>query len=74
MFQDKAQSAENGLVLFKDCNAVLGHLGSSHRAGREAVGRCVAPLAKDAPLPARHALRSTASRPAEPNIVSVTEH
>ncbi|MCY3750472.1 MAG: hypothetical protein OXG54_03625 [Gammaproteobacteria bacterium] len=37
----------------------------SLRAGREAVARGVAPLGKDSPFPARRALRSTASRPAE---------
>ena len=37
----------------------------SLRAGREAVARGVAPLGKGAPFPARCALRSTASRPAE---------
>ncbi|MCY4362297.1 MAG: hypothetical protein OXE42_08960 [Gammaproteobacteria bacterium] len=37
----------------------------SLRAGREAVARGVTPLGKDAPIPARRALRSTASRPAE---------
>ena len=47
MFQDKAQTAENGLVLFKGCNAVLGHLGTSLRASWEAVVRGVAPLGKD---------------------------
>ena len=35
------------LVLCKGCNAVLGHLGSSLRASREAVVRCVTPLGKD---------------------------
>ena len=29
MIQDKAQSAENGTVLFKGCNAVLDNLGGS---------------------------------------------
>ncbi len=47
MVQDKTQSAGNGLVLFKGCNAVLGHLGSSLRASREAVVRGVTPLGKD---------------------------
>ena len=55
MIQDKALSAGNGYVLPKDCNAVLDHLGSSLRASREAVVRGVAPLGKDAPLPARRA-------------------
>ncbi len=32
MFQDKTQTAENGLVLLKGCTAVLGHLGTSLRA------------------------------------------
>ncbi len=65
MFQDKAQSAGNGRVLFKGCNAVLDHLACSLRASREAVVRGVAPLGKGAPLPARRALRPTASRLAE---------
>ena len=42
-------------VLYKDCNAVLDHLSSPLRASREAVVRGVAPLGKDAPLPARRA-------------------
>ena len=45
MIQDKAQSAGNSR-LFKDCNAVLDHLGSSLQASREAVVRGVAPLGK----------------------------
>ena len=65
MIQDKAQSADNGPVLVKGCNAVLGHLLSSLRASREAVVRGVTPLGKDVPLPARRALRPTASRLAE---------
>ncbi len=65
MIQDKAQSAENGKVLFKGCNAVLDHPGVSLRASREAVVRCVAPLGKGMPFPARRALRPTASRLAE---------
>ncbi len=44
MFQDKAQTAKNGPVLLKGCNTVLGHLGSSLRASREAVVRGVTPL------------------------------
>ncbi len=56
MIQDKAQPAGNGR-LFKDCNAVLDHLGNSLRASREAVVRGVAHLGKDAPLPARRAWR-----------------
>ena len=47
MFQDKAQTAKNGLVLLKGCNTVLGYLGSSLRASREAVVRGVTPLGKD---------------------------
>ncbi len=62
------------LVLCKGCNAVLEHQGSSLRAGREAAVRCVPLLGKDAPLPAKHALRSTASRPAEPYNMRVTLH
>jgi len=73
MIQDKAQSAGNGMYLCKDCNAVLDHLGSSLRASREAVVRGVAPPGKDAPLPARRAWRSTASRLAEPINITVTE-
>ena len=70
MIQDKAQSAENGGVLFKDCNAELDHLGGSLRASREAGVRGVAPLGKGMPFPARRALRPTVSRLAEPiNII-----
>ena len=47
MFQDKAQTAKNGLVLLKGCNTVLEHLGASLRASWEAVVRGVAPLGKD---------------------------
>ncbi len=65
MIQDKAQFAENGRFLFKDCNAVLDHLGGSLRASREALVRYVAPLGKDMPFPARCALRPSASRLAE---------
>jgi len=74
MLQDKAQSAGNGMFLCKDCNAVLEHLGSSLRACREALVRGVTPLAKDAPLPARRALRSTASRLAEPVNITFLEY
>ena len=38
-------------ALFKDCNAVLAHLGRSLRASREALVRGVAPLDKGLPLP-----------------------
>ena len=61
-------------VLCKDCNAVLDHLGSSLRASREAVVRGVAPLGKDAPLPARRAWRPTASRLAEPINITLLDH
>ncbi len=80
MIQNKAQSAENGRVLVKDCNAVLGHLGGSLRASREAVVRGVAPLGKGMPFPARRALRffmpsgATASRLAETTIVAWQEY
>ncbi len=60
MIQGKAQSAENGRVLFKGCDAVLDHPGGSLRASREAVVRGVAPLGKGLPFPARRALRPTA--------------
>ncbi len=79
MIQDKAQSAGNGR-LFKDCNAVLDHLGSSLRASREAVVRGVAPLGKGAPLPARRAWRffmpsgATTSRLAEPINSALLDH
>lgn len=74
MIQNKVQSAENGPVLFKGCNAVLDHLGSSLRASREAVVHGVAPLGKDGPFPARHALRPTASRLAEHSNITLKEH
>jgi hypothetical protein len=66
MIQDKAQSEENGLVLFEACNVELNHLGVSLRASREAAARCVMPLGKGMPFPARRALRPTASRLVEP--------
>ncbi len=80
MIQDKAQSAENGRVLFKGCNAVLDHLGSSLRANREAVVRCVAPPGKGMPFPARRASRffmpsgATASRLAEAININLQEY
>jgi len=42
-------------ALSKGCNTVLDYPGSSLRAYREAVSRVVAPLGKDASLPARRA-------------------
>ena len=74
MIQDKTLSAENGCSLFKDGDAVLGHLASSLRASREASVRCVTPLGKDAPLPARRALRPTASRLAEHVNITLKEY
>ncbi len=74
MFQDKAQTAKNGLVLLKGCNTVLGHLGASLRASWEAVVRGVTPLGKDMPLPARRALRSTTSQLAESVIITLKEY
>ena len=74
MIQDKEQSAENGRVLFKGCNAVLDHLGGSLRANREAVVRCVAPPGKGMSFPARRALRPTASRLAEPINITLREY
>jgi hypothetical protein len=74
MIQDKAQSAETGRVLFKDCNAELDHLGGSLRASREAVVCGVAPLGKGMPFPARRALRPTASRLAEPVNITLSEY
>ncbi len=54
MFQDKTQTAENGLVLLKGCTksrrpqaTQWGHLGSSLRASWEAVDRGAASLGKD---------------------------
>ena len=47
MFQNKTQTAENGHVLLKGCNVVLGHLGTSLWANWELVVRGVAPLGKD---------------------------
>jgi hypothetical protein len=82
MIQDKTQSAENGCSLFKDGDAVLNHLASSLWASREAVVRGVAskrllfgaPLGQDAPLPARRALRPTASRLAEHVNITLKEY
>ena len=72
--QDKAQSAGNGQVLFKGCNAVLDYLGSPLRASREALVRGVAPLGKGEPFPARRALRSNASRLAEHGNIILKEY
>ena len=47
---------------------------SSLRAGREALARGVTPLGKGAPLPARRAWRSTASRPAEHDNITWKEY
>ena len=74
MIQDKAQTEENGRVLFKGCNAVLDHLGGSLRASREAVVRLVAPLGKGMPFPARRASRPTASRLAELINTTLSDH
>ena len=74
MIQDKEQHAGNGTVLFKGCDTVLDHLASSLRASLEAVVCGVAPLGKDAPLPARRALQSNASRLAEPIDINLLGH
>jgi len=96
MIQDKAQSAGNGESFSRTATpywiirvaphferteqqsfAVLRLLGG---ASREAVVCGVAPLGKDAPLPARRAwrfvcpLRATASRLAEPVIITLKEY
>ncbi|MCY4362382.1 MAG: hypothetical protein OXE42_09385 [Gammaproteobacteria bacterium] len=68
--QDKAQPR----ALVKGCNAVLAPLCGSLRVGREAVARGVTPLGKDAPFPARRALRATASRPTEHGNISLKEY
>ncbi len=65
LIQGEAQSEGNGIVLFKGCNTILDQLGCSRRASREALVRGVPPLGKDAPLPARRALRPSASQLAE---------
>ena len=62
MFQDKAQTAKNGLVLLKGCNTVFGHLGTSLRSSWEAVVRGVTPLGKDQPLPARRVFGNCSRR------------
>ena len=73
MFQDKAQTAKNGLVLLKGCNTVLGHLGSSLRACREAVVRGVTPLGKPA-IAGETCLAPNHFTLAEPNNLGLTEH
>ncbi len=74
MIQDKPLSAENGGSLIKDGDNLLNHLASSLWASREGVVRGVAPLGKDAPLPARRALRPTPSRLAESINTTLTEY
>ena len=74
MIQDKTLFAKKGYSLVKDGDAVLNHLASSLRASREGVVRGVAPLGKDAPLPAKRALRPTPSRLAESINTTSTEY
>ena len=80
MFRTKQRLPRQGAVrrewrvLVKDCNAGLEPLLGSLRAVREAVARGVAPLGKGAPLPARRALRSTASRTAEHGNITWKEY
>jgi hypothetical protein len=74
MIQDKAQTEGEWHVLFKGCNAALDHLGSSLRASREAVVRRVASFGKGTPLPARRALRTTASQLAESTKTTLLVH
>ncbi len=74
MIQDKTLSAENGCSLIKDGDNLLNHLASSLWASRKAAVRGVAPLGKDAPLPARRALRPTAFRLAEPVNITLKEY
>ena len=74
MIQDKTLSAEKGYSLVKGGDAVLNHLVSSLWASREGVVRGVAPIGKDAPLPARRALRPTPSRLAEPVNITLKEY
>jgi len=72
MIQDKTLSAENDCSLFKDGDKLLNHLARSLRASREGVVRVVASPGKDAPLPARRALRSTPD--AEPDNITLKEY
>ena len=52
-------------ALYKDRNAAMALKERSLWAGQEAVIRCVVPLGKGRPFPARQALRLTTSWPAE---------
>ena len=72
--QDKAQSAGNGLFLFKGCNAVPDFLVGSLRASRETLTHGVAPLGEDWPFPARRALWLNVSRPAEHGNFTLMEY
>ena len=74
MIQDKTLSAENGGSLIKDGGNLLDHLVSSLRASRKVLVRAVARLGKDAPLPARRALRPSPSRLAEPVNIILKEY
>ena len=73
MIQDKTLYAENACSLVKENDKLLNHLASSLRASLEGVVRGCrfraltvgTPFVKDAPLPARRALRSRPSRLAE---------
>ncbi len=80
MIQDKAQSAGNGVSFSRSATPYWIIRVASLRASREAIVRCVAPLGKDVPLPARRALRffmpsgAIASRLAEPIHITLTEY
>jgi hypothetical protein len=68
MFQDKAQTAENGwqsveLGMIYCGKTEFGHLAAALHL-----------LARTGPLPARRALRSTTSQLAEPAVITLKEH
>lgn len=64
IIQGKAQPEGNVQIHCEGCDAALGYLGSALSAICEAVASVVVPLAKGAPLPARHASLATASQAA----------
>ena len=74
MIQDKAQSKENGMPFTRaatpDWIIWLAPCGRDVEQSLAALHL----LARIGPLPARYALRSTASRLAEPIIVTLKEH
>jgi len=74
MFQDKAQSAENGMSFSRAATQYWDIWEPPFgRAGKRS-SVALHLLARTRPLPARRALRSTTSQLAEPVVITLEEH